>query len=514
MRTRTFSAANARKGQRNSSFISVAAFLIHWHRCYFVALMAMLLLSGCMVGPKYTRPSAPVSPAYKEPLPEDWKQAQPNDGAIRGKWWELYNDPPLNALEEQVSISNQSFLAAEAQFRAARETVRIARAALFPTIGATPSINNSKTSANLVNNQAKAAFIPGARTDYTLPFNLSYQADIWGSVRHNIHASAENAQASAAQLENARLTFQAELARDYFQLHGTDRDEELLGTTVKSYEEFLQLTQNRYNAGVASGGDVALAQAQLENARAQLIDLQITRAQLEHGIAILIGKSPSALTIGRLTIQLPPPVIPVSVPSTLLERRPDIAAAERQMAAANEQIGIAKAAFFPTLSVSATVGLESSSIAKWFSWPSRFWSVGPQAAETLFDAGRRHAAERQTQALYDATVADYRQVVLTGLQQVEDNLAALRVLAEEAQAVDGAVKAAEQSLQISTFQYKAGTTSYLQVITTQAIALQNQRAAVDVLTRRMVASVLLIEALGGGWDASQLPSTSGLIAGK
>ncbi|HXJ41440.1 MAG TPA: efflux transporter outer membrane subunit [Bryobacteraceae bacterium] len=474
----------------------------------------MLLLSGCMVGPKYTRPSAPASPAYKEQLPEDWKQAQPNDGVIRGKWWELYNDPALNALEEQVSISNQSFLAAEAQFRAARETVRIARAALFPTIGAELSINNSKTSSNLVNNQAKSAFIPGTRTDYTLPFNLSYQADIWGSVRHNIKATAETAQASAAQLENARLTFQAELARDYFQLHGIDRDEELLGTTVKSYEEYLQLTQNRYKSGVASGGDVALAQAQLENARAQLLDLQITRAQLEHGIAILIGKPPSALTINRSTAQSPPPVIPVSVPSALLERRPDIAAAERQMAAANEQIGIAKAAFFPTLSISATAGLEGSSIAKWFSLPSRFWSVGPQMAETLFDAGRRHAAERQTQALYDATVADYRQVVLTGLQQVEDNLAALRVLAEEAQAVDGAVKAAEQSLQISTYQYKAGTTSYLQVITTQAIALQNERAAVDVLTRRMVASVLLIEALGGGWDASQLPATSGLIAGK
>jgi len=467
-----------------------------------------------MVGPRYSRPSAPMSPAYKEPLPEDWKQAQPNDGAIRGKWWELYNDPELNALEEQVSISNQSVLAAEAQFRAARESVRIARAALFPTISAAPSITNSKTSANLVNNQARGAFIPGARTDYTLPLDLSYQADIWGSVRHNIRATADNAQASAAQLENARLTFQAELARDYFQLHGTDRDEELLATTVKSYEEFLQLTQNRLKSGVASGGDVAQAQAQLENARAQLIDLRITRAQLEHGIAILIGKPPPAVTIARSTVQSPPPAIPISLPSALLERRPDIAAAERQMAAANEQIGIAKAAFFPTLSISASTGLESSSIAKWFSLPSRFWSVGPQMAETLFDAGRRRAQVRQTQALYDATVADYRQVVLNGLQQVEDNLAALRVLAEEAQAVGAAVKAAEDSLQISTYQYKAGTTSYLQVITSQAIALQNEKTAVDILTRRMVASVLLIEALGGGWDVSKLPTPSGLIAGK
>jgi len=323
-------------------------------RSYFFTLMIMLLLSGCMVGPKYNRPGAPTSTAYKEPLPAGWKEAQPSDGAIRGKWWELYNDPALNALEEQVSISNQSFLAAEAQFRAAREAVRIARAALFPTVSTSPSITSSKPSGNLINNQTGRASVPGVRTNYTLPLDLSYQADIWGSVRRNIRATADNAQASAAQLENARLTFQAELAQDYFQLHGTDRDEELLATTVKSYEEFLHLTQNRLSAGVASGGDVALAQTQLENARAQLIDLGLVRAQLEHGIAILIGKPPAAVTIGHSTTQSPPPAIPVSVPSALLERRPDIAAAERQMAAANEQIGIAKAAFFPTLSISAS----------------------------------------------------------------------------------------------------------------------------------------------------------------
>ena len=514
MRTRTFSALNARERARISPVPSFFSLGVHSPRCYFFALMIALLLSGCMVGPNYKRPSAPMSPAFKEPLPEGWKEAQPNDGAIRGKWWEIYNDPALNALEEQVSISNQSFLSAEAQFRAAREAVRIARAALFPTLTTGPSITSSKPSGNLINNQTGRASVPGVRTNYTLPLDLSYQADIWGSVRRNIRATADSAQVSAAQLENARLTFQAELAQDYFQLHGTDRDEQLLGTTVKSYEEFLQLTQNRLSAGVASGGDVALAQAQLENARAQLIDLGVVRAQLEHGIAILIGKPPAAVTISRSTTQSPPPPVPVSVPSALLERRPDIAAAERQMAAANEQIGIAKAAFFPTLSISASAGLESSSIVNWFTWPSRFWSVGPQMAETLFDAGRRRAQVRQTQALYDATVADYRQVVLNGLQQVEDNLAALRILAEEAEAVAKAVKAAQESLQISTYQYKAGTTSYLQVITTQAIALQNEKTGVDILTRRMVASVLLIEALGGGWDASKLPTASGLIAGK
>ena len=483
-------------------------------RAFGLLMLALMVVStACMVGPKYKRPAAAMSSAYKEQLPQGWKEAQPNDAAIRGKWWEIYNDPQLNALEEQVNISNQSVVAAEAQFRAAKDAVRIARAALFPTVTAAPSINNSRTSANLVNNQVRA-FIPGIRTDYTLPLDLSYVVDLWGSIRHNVTASAENAQITAAQLANARLSFQAELARDYFQLHGTDRDEELLNRTVGSYEEFLQLTQNRHKAGVASGSDVAQAQAQLENARAQFIDLRVARSQLEHAIATLVGQPPSAVSIGRLTVQAPPPAIPVAVPSTLLERRPDIAAAERQMAVSNEQIGIARAAYFPTLTLSATGGLESSSIAKWLSWPSRFWSMGPQMAETLFDAGRRHAQVAQTEALYDATVANYRQTVLNGFQQVEDNLAALRVLAEEAQAVDAAVKAAEESLQISTYQYKAGTTSYLQVITTQAIALQNERAGVDILTRRLVASLLLVEALGGGWNVSMLPSTSALVAGK
>ncbi|HXA04592.1 MAG TPA: efflux transporter outer membrane subunit [Bryobacteraceae bacterium] len=467
---------------------------------------AMLLSTACMVGPKYQRPAAPVSPAFKEPPPEGWKEAQPSDGIIRGKWWEIYNDPNLNALEEQVNISNQNILSAEAQYREARDAVRIARSGLFPTVTGSASIVNSKTSANLVNNNGRGAFVPGQRTDYNLPLSLSYQADLWGSIRRTVRQSAETAQASAAQLENARLTFHAELALDYFQLRGTDSAKDLLDTTVKSYQQFLELTQNRQKSGIASGADVAQAQTQLDSARAQLIDLDVARSQFEHAIAILIGKPPSELSIARGPLKSEPPPVPIGVPSTLLERRPDIAQAERQMAAANEQIGIARAAFFPALTLSATAGLESSSIVNWFTWPSRFWSVGPQMAETLFDAGKRRAQSAQAQAAFDVTVADYRQVVLTGFQQVEDNLSTLRVLSEEALAEQSAVKAAEDALQISTYQYKAGTVSYLQVITLQVIALQDEKTAVDILTRRMEASVSLVQALGGGWDASRLPS--------
>ena len=477
-------------------------------RCVFLGLLipAMLLSTACMVGPKYQRPAAPASPAFKEPPPEGWKEAQPSDGIIRGKWWEIYNDPNLNALEEQVNISNQNILSAEAQYREARDAVRIARSGLFPTVTGSASIVNSKTSANLVNNNGRGAFVPGQRTDYNLPLSLSYQADLWGSIRRTVRQSAETAQASAAQLENARLTFHAELALDYFQLRGTDSAKDLLDTTVKSYQQFLELTQNRQKSGIASGADVAQAQTQLDSARAQLIDLDVARSQFEHAIAILIGKPPSELSIARGPLKSEPPPVPIGVPSTLLERRPDIAQAERQMAAANEQIGIARAAFFPALTLSATAGLESSSIVNWFTWPSRFWSVGPQMAETLFDAGKRRAQSAQAQAAFDVTVADYRQVVLTGFQQVEDNLSTLRVLSEEALAEQSAVKAAEDALQISTYQYKAGTVSYLQVITLQVIALQDEKTAVDILTRRMEASVSLVQALGGGWDASRLPS--------
>ncbi len=479
------------------------------------AFCLLLFSSACMIGPKYQRPTAPAPPAYKEPPTDnsqemkEWQQAQPSDALARGKWWEIYNDPELDALEEQVSISNQNLLAAEAQFREAKFAVRIARANLYPTVSAAPSIVNEKSVILGISN-----FVPSPVTAYDLPVDVSYQADIWGSIRRSVRASAETAQASAALLENARLSYEAELAQDYFELRGADGEKELLETTVKSYQDYLKLTQERFNSGVASGSDVAQAQTQLETARAQLIDYDVARAQYEHAIAVLAGKPPAELSITHRSIKITPPPVPVGLPSILLERRPDIAASERQMAQANEQIGIAKAAYYPTLTISGSAGVESSRFLRWISWPSRFWSVGPQLAETLYDAGRRRATLNQSIAAYDATVANYRQTVLTAFQQVEDNLASLRVLEREAQAEDDAVKAAQNSLDISTYQYKAGTVNYLTVITEQAILLQDEVQAVSILTRRMSASVLLIEALGGGWNASTLPTVQDVEHGK
>jgi len=473
-----------------------------------LALLALLLLCpGCMIGPNYKKPPAPVPQAFKEPPPEGWKEAQPNDGVIRGKWWEIYSDPRLNALEEQVSITNQNVLAAEAQFRAARESVRIARAALYPTASVTPSFTRSHT-------PSSGGQRGGTNNLFALTGDAGWTADIWGNLRRSVHASQATAQASYADLESARLLYQAELAQDYFELHGSDGDIDLLERTAKSYEEYLVLTQNRFKAGVASGADVAQAQTQVDTTRADLIDLGVARAQFEHAIAVLTGHPPSELTLPRALLHTPPPSIPLALPSILLERRPDIASAERTMASLNEQIGIAMAAFYPTLTLSATGGFSSNSGTAWFSAPSRFWSLGAQLSELVFDAGKRKAQIKVTEAQYDTAVANYRQTVLTAFQQVEDDLAALRILAEEAIAVDRAVKAAQESLDISTYQYKAGTVAYLQVITTQAAALQEQRAAVDVLTRRMVSSVLLVQALGGGWDRSNLPSPDELTEGS
>ena len=469
---------------------------------------ALLFLSGCMVGPNYKRPAAPQAPAFKEAPPEGWKEAQPNDGAIKGKWWEIYSDPQLNALEEQVSISNQNVLAAEANFRAARYAISIARAGLYPTVSVGPSVGASRSSNSL--GSPAPSTVSGL---FDLPASASWTADIWGSVRRSVRANEATAQADFALLENARLAYQSELAQDYFQLHGTDGDIDLLERTAKSYEDYLKLTKDRFNSGVASGGDVALAQTQLDTTRAALIDLGVARAQLEHAIAVLTGKPPAALTIGAALLKTPPPAVPVAVPSTLLERRPDIASAERTVAAANEQIGIAIAAYYPTLTLSASGGFEASNITKWFSLPSRFWSLGAGMSEVVFEGGKRRAQVRMTEAQYDATVANYRQAVLTAFQQVEDNLAALRILGQESVAADQAAKAAHDSLDIATYQYKAGTVNYLTVITAQATALANDKTVVDLLAHRLTASVLLVQALGGGWDASAVPTGGELRRG-
>jgi NodT family efflux transporter outer membrane factor (OMF) lipoprotein len=433
----------------------------------------------------------------------------------RGKWWEIYGDPLLNQLEEQVAISNQNVIAAIAQYRQARDQARIARADLFPTVTTRPSITVSRTPAG---RSALANTTPGSTTtttsgssgnaaavvDYSLPVDVSYQADVFGSIRRSVAASTATAQASAADLENAKLTFQAQLAQFYFQLRGLDGVADLLRRTVAAFQLSLQLTQERFDAGVASGGDVAQAKAQLETARAQLVDTGVARAQFEHAIAILVGKPPAQVGVPVAALMAPPPVIPVGVPSALLERRPDISAAERDVAAANEQIGVAKAALFPVVTLAASGGFESTSLSQWLTLPSRFWSVGPQLAATLFDRGKRRAQIDLQEGVYDAAVAGYRQTVLTALQQVEDQLAALRILEQEADVQSAAVSAAQESLAIATEQYRAGTTDYLQVIIAQTVALQSEQAAIDILTRRVTASVLLIEALGGGWHASQL----------
>jgi NodT family efflux transporter outer membrane factor (OMF) lipoprotein len=486
-----------------------------------VSLLIALSLAGCMVGPKYQRPSAPLTPAYKEqPPPElykEWKQATPREGVLRGKWWEIYQDPALNALEEQVAISNQNVLMAEAQFRQARAAIKVARSALFPTLTTTPGATFT--------GGGRGGFVQstgavtggtggGVQQFYSLPLDLTWQLDLWGSIRRGIAAAANTAQASAAQLENARLSYQAELAQDYFSMHGLDYEEKLLQDSVKSYAEYLDLVKFQFQHGTASDAEIALAQSQLESTHAQLIGLGVQRAQYEHAIAILTGKPPAELTIPHTPWTTPPPPVPVGVPSELLERRPDIAAAERQVATANEEIGIAKAAYFPTLTLSGAGGFESSIIGQLLTWPSHFWSLGPQLAETLLDFGKRRGTLQESQAAYDATVANYRQTVLTGFQQVEDNLAALRILEQQAAAEDRAVKAAESSLDVTTDLFKQGVDDYLEVLTAQTALLADQVTAAGILTSRMLASVALVEALGGGWNASQLPSSEQLHSGS
>ena len=474
-----------------------------------VGAATLVVLAGCTVGPNYKRPAVPAPVSFKEPLPPGWKQAEPGGAFVYGKWWEIYNDPALNALEEQVSISNQNVLQAEAQYREARAAVREARSALFPTVSAGPSITNSRAGGASGTTTASST-----RSSFNLPFNVAWEPDLWGNIRRGVTGNIAIAQATSADLDNVRLLFQAELAQDYFQLHGIDGEADLLQRTASSYDEYLTLTKNRYAAGVASDLDVAQAESQLYSTQSAFIDLGQQRAQLEHAIAILIGKPPVEVNVAAAPLTVPPPPVPVGLPSDLLERRPDIASAERRVAAANEQIGIAMAAFYPVLTLSGDIGLEASSIAKWFTWPSRFWSVGPQLSQTLFDAGRRRSIVAQQQAAYDATVAGYRQNVLTALQQVEDNLAALRVLSTESDSVQQTIQSSDRALNISSAQYKAGTTSYLTVITSQATLLGAQRTAVELLARRLTASVLLVEALGGGWDSSRLPSRQDVIASK
>jgi NodT family efflux transporter outer membrane factor (OMF) lipoprotein len=467
----------------------------------FVAF-SLLLLVGCTVGPKYRQPSVPTPPTYKEA--GNWHPAQPNDQKLGGNWWEIFNDPLLNGLEVQINVNNQNLKAAEAQFRQARAVFQYYRSDKYPTITGGASATRNRTSANRGFGTANSNGI--TYSDFVLPFDLSYQIDAWGRVRRTIESAREQAQASAADVATVSLSMHADLALYYFQARSLDAEEQLLTRTVADYEKALELTQNRFHGGVATILDVQQAQTQLESTRAQAIDVGVLRSQYEHAVAVLIGKPPAGFTLPPMPLSAAPPSVPIGLPSELLQRRPDISAAERRVASANAQIGVAESAYYPSLNLDASGGFESGVITTLLSGPSIFWSVGPSAVMTLFDGGRRHALTAQAQAAYDQTVANYRQTTLAAFQQVEDNLAAVRLLEQESQVQANATAAAQQALATSTRRYEGGVATYLEVITAQNYALSNEVTSVNILGRRMADSVLLIESLGGGWNDSLLPA--------
>ena len=481
--------------------------------CLFPATLALIVVSGCMVGPTYKTPAAMTAPAatFKEDPPasyaatDGWRPGQPSDQKLKGDWWTLFTDLQLNELEAQVDSANQTLKSAEANFRSARARIGYARASEAPTIGVGPAIGAIRDSANQP--YFSQGNVNGGTGNFNLPVDISYEIDLWGRIRRGVTAARNQAQASESDLENARLSLHAELAMDYFGLRSDDAQTKLLDDTVKAYQDALHLTEDRFEGGAAPQSDVAQARTQLEQAQVQRTDLQVQRAQYEHAIAVLIGKPPAELTIPQKPRELQAaamPQIPGVLPTTLLERRPDIAGDERRVAAANEQIGIAEAAYFPTLSLGGNAGLAGTSALNWFTWPSRFWAVGPTLSETIYDHGRRSSTKQMTEADYDATVATYRETVLTAFQQVEDNLAALRVLETEAEQQHQATASAEQSLDLFQTRYEGGVDTYLQVVTWQTAALNNQRNDLTLLQRRLDASVLLIKALGGGWDIGKL----------
>ena len=463
--------------------------------------LGIFSFSGCTVGPKYHPPVVQAPSAYKEL--GDWKPAQPNDQNLGGDWWTIFQDPQLDALEQQINVGNQNLKAAEAQFRQARAALRYNRADYYPTVTAGASATRTRVSARRP--PPNGIFNGITENDFVLPFSVSYQADVWGRVRKNVESYRDQAQASAADLATVNLSMHADLAIDYFQARSLDAQEQLLNSTVKQYEQALELNQSRFAGGIASEVEVEQAKTQLQTTRAAAIDVGVLRAQYEHAVAILVGKPPAEFGLPPLPLTAPPPHIPISVPSELLERRPDIAAAERRVAAANAQMGVAKSAYYPIISLGASGGFESSAITTLINGPSGLWSIGLSAVGTVFDVGRRRSLNDQARAAYDFQVAAYRENVLTGFQQVEDNLAAVRILENEANVQDEAVAAARRSLDLSTTRYKGGVTSYLEVITAQSAALSDEVTAVNILGRRMASTVLLIQALGGGWDRSSLP---------
>ncbi|WP_158944807.1 efflux transporter outer membrane subunit [Granulicella sp. S190] len=475
-----------------------------------VACAAVALLSGCMVGPKYVKPSVPMAPGYKEADANaykensNWQVAQPADAMLRGEWWTIFGDSELNALEPQVTENNQNLKAADARFREARALIRFNHASLYPTIGVAPFAGGARESSNqpyfnLNNAQGNGVGL------LDLPVDLNYEIDVWGRVRRTVSAAREEAQASAGDRQTVLLSLQAELAVDYFEARSADAQEKLLNNTVKDFEEAYRITDNRFEGGVAGKSDVDQAQTQLEAAKVLARDITLQRAQFEHAIAVLLGKPPASFSLPNTPLDARPPAIPPGLPSELLERRPDIASAERRVAEANDRIGIARAAFYPTISLSGNVGVEGTSFANLFNPASLLWSIGPTLSQTVFDAGRRAAVSEQANASYDETVANYRQTTLTAFQQVEDNLVALRVLDQEAGNQHRATVAAQSAEQIFNNRYVGGLDTYLQVVTAQTTELNNERNEIDIMRRQMDASVLLIKALGGGWNVANLP---------
>lgn len=521
-------------------------------------LLLLSLTAGCTVGPTYHRPDVETPATYKEngggtgpaapagtgtpqpappagtaaapapaspppsgtatPAPPpppaaaaEWKVAKPGDASASGKWWESFGDPELNKLEEQLNSGNQSIASAYYAFQQARALVLQARSQLFPTLSAAPAVTYSRQPAAQAAAQGAVAGAAKPVTEYSLPFDASWTPDLWGRVRNTIRGQAASAQASAADLANQRLTMQAELAVDYYQMRGQDTLRQLLDSTVVAYKQSLDLTRALFETGIDSDESVAQAETQLEATEAQATNLDIQRAQLEHAIALLIGKPASSFSLPRSPLTTGPPAVPPDLPSALLERRPDISANERLMEQANAQIGVAQAAYFPSLTLSGDAGFASTALSTWLTWPSRFWSIGATLAETIFDAGLRRATVMQYRAAYDEAVANYRQTVLTAFQQVEDNLSTLRTLSVEVRQQDTAVKSAQRQLALATDRYRLGIDPYLNVITAQTTVLSNEQTAVNLSLQQMTATVQLIEALGGGWDAGQLPTPAQLV---
>src|SRR5271167_1967920 len=489
------------------------------------AALLSLLLSGCVVGPKYHAPATDVSaPAYKETPSEsketgDWTVAQPSDAMLRGKWWEIFNDPELNALEEQLDINNQNIKQFFENFMEARAIVREARSQYYPTLSIGPAITESRTSANLKGSSNSTTGSSGTGTGtgsgtttnlqntlYTLPLEATWMPDLWGKVRNTVRQAQYAAQVSAADLENERLTEQTSLAEMFFEIRGQDQLQKIFNDTVEADQKTYELTLGLYQTGVDNKISVVEAETTLRSAQADATNVGIARAQFEHAIAVLVGKQASVFSIPVKPMTVAPPPIPVGVPSQLLERRPDIAAAERTMAEANAAIGIAYAAYYPALTLNAEGGFESSSFTKWLSWPSRFWSVGPSVSETIFDGGLRRATVHQFVATYNADLASYRQTVLTGFQQVEDALAEVRILSKEVQQQQQAVNLAQEFVKLELGRYEDGIDPYINVLTAQTTLLADEQTLNGLKVQEITSAVALIEALGGGWDRSQLPN--------